>query len=77
MKKDYLNEFFFEKNVRGGYLFVPKKYEFWQGDSNRLDSRILFRKVAQDEVVDEDLYTIGENGWIIQTLSPWTFVIIF
>lgn len=54
----------------GGYIFVPKKYEFWQSDVNQLDNRILFRKSTDDEFIDKEYVTVGENGWLIQTLSP-------
>ena len=35
-----------------------------------LSGRVMFRKAPQDELIDPDLITVGENGWIIQTLSP-------
>ena len=49
---------------------MPKKFEFWQGDENKLDDRILYRKPYTDEELDAETVTMGENGWILQTLSP-------
>lgn len=40
----------------GGFLLVPKRYEFWQGRESRLHDRIL--------------YSLGENGWKIERLAP-------
>lgn len=30
----------------GGYCFVPKMFEFWQGRSNRLHDRICYQKIG-------------------------------
>jgi pyridoxamine 5'-phosphate oxidase len=40
----------------GGYRLVPETFEFWQGQPNRLHDR--FR------------YTRGEDGWLVERLSP-------
>lgn len=40
----------------GGYRFISKKIEFWQGRSSRLHDRLLFTKVKDE--------------WIITRLSP-------
>ena len=42
----------------GGYILLPREYEFWQGQSNRLHDRIVFTK-------DTDTGT-----WSIKRLSP-------
>ncbi len=55
---------------RGGYAFVPKKYEFWQGNENKVDDRILYRKPYGDELLDWGAFIPGDNGWILQLLSP-------
>ncbi len=43
-------------NHWGGFKLVPDKIEFWQGRSSRLHDRIL--------------YTLSENVWKIERLSP-------
>jgi pyridoxamine 5'-phosphate oxidase len=40
----------------GGFLVAPISIEFWQGRPNRLHDRIL--------------YTLKENNWVIERLSP-------
>ena len=40
----------------GGYVVIPSRVEFWQGRPNRLHDRIQ--------------YTLENNQWIIQRLSP-------
>lgn len=40
----------------GGFIIKPKKIEFWQGRSNRLHDRIL--------------YKIENNNWKIERLAP-------
>ncbi|WP_185877349.1 pyridoxamine 5'-phosphate oxidase [Blattabacterium cuenoti] len=41
----------------GGYIVDPYKMEFWQGSSNRLHDRIVYKLIENKE-------------WIIQILSP-------
>ncbi|HMF75379.1 MAG TPA: pyridoxamine 5'-phosphate oxidase [Bryobacteraceae bacterium] len=41
----------------GGYCVRPDRIEFWQGRTNRLHDRILYRRK-------------GVNNWIIERLSP-------
>ena len=41
----------------GGYCIRPNTIEFWQGRTNRLHDRILYRRK-------------DENNWIIERLSP-------
>lgn len=40
----------------GGYILIPSKFEFWQGALNRLHDRFVYRKNADE--------------WIIERLSP-------
>lgn len=40
----------------GGYRLQPRRYEFWQGQENRLHDRLV--------------YTLMEGGWGISRLSP-------
>ena len=57
-------------NLRGGYLLVPEEFEFWQGNDIRLHDRLRFRKPKENENVNNELTTVGENGWIIERLAP-------
>ena len=41
----------------GGYLLKPSRYEFWQGQTNRLHDRIIFTKQSDDT-------------WITKRLAP-------
>ena len=56
----------------GGYLLVPDEIEFWQGNDIRLHDRLRFRKPKEGEVInfEESGVVQGENGWIIERLSP-------
>lgn len=40
----------------GGYILIPDEFEFWQGALDRLHDRFVYRKEA--------------NDWIIERLSP-------
>lgn len=66
---------FFDSNNRGGYLVRPRMVEFWQGRSNRLHDRIVFRRVGNEQLEDQcsdtsDCWKDGENGWFYSRLSP-------
>ncbi|XP_072179548.1 pyridoxine-5'-phosphate oxidase-like [Diadema setosum] len=54
----------------GGFKVIPEMMEFWQGQSNRLHDRIVFRWPAEGEVPDGKLLHQGENGWIYERLAP-------
>ncbi|XP_077978525.1 pyridoxine/pyridoxamine 5'-phosphate oxidase-like isoform X2 [Glandiceps talaboti] len=54
----------------GGFLLRPKTIEFWQGQSNRLHDRIVFRRPRNEEVIDEKLTHTGDDGWVYERLSP-------
>ncbi|XP_071519250.1 pyridoxine/pyridoxamine 5'-phosphate oxidase-like isoform X2 [Panulirus ornatus] len=54
----------------GGFLIVPEAIEFWQGQTSRIHDRVLFRKPAADEVLDESLTKRGEDGWVYERLAP-------
>ncbi len=41
----------------GGYRVIPDAIEFWQGRTNRLHDRLLYRRK-------------GEYGWVVERLSP-------
>jgi len=54
----------------GGYRVVPRVVEFWQGQSNRIHDRLLFRHLGVGEVLDPDNTHEGEGGWVIERLQP-------
>lgn len=71
----YLTDFFFCPPLllhhlrRGGYLIRPRMFEFWQGQTNRLHDRIVFRKPKAAD--DSSIVHAGENGWVYERLAPW------
>lgn len=42
----------------GGYMLIPKKFEFWQGRDNRLHDRIQYEK------------NVNQKAWSIKRLMP-------
>ena len=54
----------------GGYKIIPDRFEFWNGQSNRLHDRIIFRKLSDSQVIDNKLTKLGEDGWILERLQP-------
>ena len=60
----YLFTFF-----RGGYILRPESFEFWQGQTNRLHDRFLFRKPQAGEQIDKELTHEGDHGWVFERLS--------
>lgn len=56
--------------IRGGYLVIPERMEFWQGQTNRMHDRIQFRKRRLDDRVDGVVLHAGENGWVFERLAP-------
>jgi len=54
----------------GGYLLKPDRFEFWQGDDNRLHDRLVFRKLKEGEVVDNLLSHQGDGDRIYERLAP-------
>ena len=43
----------------GGYRVAPREIEFWQGRSDRLHDRLVYRRESREKV-----------GWTIERLSP-------
>lgn len=58
------------QTFRGGFKVVPDQVEFWQGQSNRLHDRLVFRKPGKDEVIDENFTKNGTGGWVYERLAP-------
>ena len=55
---------------RGGYILVPDWIEFWQGQTNRVHDRIVFRRPSASEELDPNLTHPGEDGWVYERLAP-------
>lgn len=54
----------------GGYLIRPERFEFWQGNTNRVHDRIMFRRPNPGEQPDGKLSRPAENGWLIERMLP-------
>lgn len=54
----------------GGYLVVPQRFEFWQGNTNRVHDRIMFRRAQKDEKIDGKISREAENGWVMERMLP-------
>uniref|UniRef100_UPI00358E6A72 pyridoxine-5'-phosphate oxidase isoform X1 n=1 Tax=Myxine glutinosa TaxID=7769 RepID=UPI00358E6A72 len=54
----------------GGYLVKPKVMEFWQGHTNRLHDRIVFRRSGPGNVADGVLTHPAAPGWMFERLAP-------
>ncbi|TMW46983.1 hypothetical protein DOY81_007930, partial [Sarcophaga bullata] len=55
----------------GGYLIRPKRIEFWQGQTDRLHDRIVFRRGENvEKEIDNTLTHAGDNGWVYERLAP-------
>ncbi|XP_071945084.1 pyridoxine/pyridoxamine 5'-phosphate oxidase-like isoform X2 [Antedon mediterranea] len=54
----------------GGYIVIPDQIEFWQGQSNRIHDRIVFRKLRENETVDQVLLHNGEGDWVYERQQP-------
>lgn len=56
---------------RGGYILYPQVMEFWQGQTNRLHDRIVFRRGLSTG--DSPLGAMthrGEEDWVYERLAP-------
>ncbi|KAH9524610.1 hypothetical protein Btru_027328 [Bulinus truncatus] len=76
-RNEELQEKFSDPNVLvpkpdywGGYRIIPNKFEFWQGQSNRLHDRIVFRKLKNGEFLDPAVTHEGIDGWVYERLMP-------
>lgn len=53
----------------GGYIIRPSIMEFWQGQTNRLHDRIVFRRLV-GEAGQGPWTHLGEDGWVYERLAP-------
>lgn len=54
----------------GGYLLTPHLMEFWQGQTDRLHDRIVFRRLQSGEVINPAATKKGTDGWVYERLDP-------
>lgn len=54
----------------GGYLIRPERFEFWQGNTNRVHDRIIFRRSKSNEQVDGKITREADNGWLMERMLP-------
>lgn len=54
----------------GGYLIKPERFEFWQGNTNRVHDRIMFRRLKDGEQPDGKLTKPAESGWVMERMLP-------
>ena len=72
LKEEYKEKALEKPSFWGGFRVIPNSFEFWQGQSTRIHDRIVFRRKNDDdeEILDPKLTLEGENGWLIERLSP-------
>lgn len=71
LKKLYQEQEVPKPNYWGGYILYPQVIEFWQGQTNRLHDRIVFRRSLQTG--DSPLGPMthrGEEDWLYERLAP-------
>ncbi|XP_035748250.1 pyridoxine-5'-phosphate oxidase [Egretta garzetta] len=56
--------------ARGGYILRPDVVEFWQGQTNRLHDRIVFRRLRDSSAPLGDMTHRGEGEWVFERFSP-------
>lgn len=55
----------------GGYILCPQVIEFWQGQTNRLHDRIVFRRsMPTGDMALGPMTHKGEEGWLYERLAP-------
>ncbi|OWK51076.1 Pyridoxine-5'-phosphate oxidase [Lonchura striata] len=54
----------------GAYLVEPEVVEFWQGQSNRLHDRIVFRRLRDRAAPLGAMTHRGHGDWVYERLSP-------
>uniref|UniRef100_A0ACB8EUT3 Uncharacterized protein n=1 Tax=Sphaerodactylus townsendi TaxID=933632 RepID=A0ACB8EUT3_9SAUR len=54
----------------GGYILKPEVIEFWQGQTNRLHDRIVFRYLQNSSTSLGPMTHKGAGNWVYERLSP-------
>lgn len=75
-KNEELGQLYQEQEVPkpeywGGYILYPQVIEFWQGQTNRLHDRIVFRRglTTGDSPLGPMTHQ-GEEDWVYERLAP-------
>lgn len=75
-KNEELGQLYREQEVPkpeywGGYILYPQVMEFWQGQTNRLHDRIVFRRgLATGDSPLGPMTHHGEEDWVYERLAP-------
>ncbi|XP_012933093.1 pyridoxine-5'-phosphate oxidase isoform X2 [Heterocephalus glaber] len=75
-KNEELEQLYREQEVPkptywGGYVLYPQVIEFWQGQTNRLHDRIVFRRgLPTGDPSLGPMTRRGEEGWLYERLAP-------
>ena len=56
----------------GGIKVIPRKFEFWQGQSSRIHDRILFSRQPPVDPKSDEMKMVSsvEDGWFMYRLQP-------
>ncbi|XP_054851257.1 pyridoxine-5'-phosphate oxidase isoform X3 [Eublepharis macularius] len=54
----------------GGYILKPEVMEFWQGQTNRLHDRIVFRYLPSSSTPLGPMTHKGAGNWVYERLAP-------
>ncbi|XP_004451345.2 pyridoxine-5'-phosphate oxidase isoform X2 [Dasypus novemcinctus] len=74
-KKEELEHLYQEQEVPkpkswGGYVLYPQVIEFWQGQTNRLHDRIVFRRGLPTDAPLGPMTHRGDADWLYERLAP-------
>uniref|UniRef100_A0A8C8YD61 Pyridoxine-5'-phosphate oxidase n=1 Tax=Panthera leo TaxID=9689 RepID=A0A8C8YD61_PANLE len=75
-KNEELEQLYQEQEVPkpkywGGYILYPQVMEFWQGQTNRLHDRIIFRRgLPTGDCPLGPMTHLGEEDWLYERLAP-------
>ncbi|XP_007483077.2 pyridoxine-5'-phosphate oxidase [Monodelphis domestica] len=74
-KNEEVHKLYLEQEVPkpdywGGYVLYPEVIEFWQGQTNRLHDRIVFRRLQPEEAQIGPMTHRGADDWFYERLSP-------
>uniref|UniRef100_A0A8C9JPK4 Pyridoxine-5'-phosphate oxidase n=1 Tax=Panthera tigris altaica TaxID=74533 RepID=A0A8C9JPK4_PANTA len=75
-KNEELEQLYQEQEVPkpkywGGYILYPQVMEFWQGQTNRLHDRIIFRRgLSTGDCPLGPMTHLGEEDWLYERLAP-------
>ncbi|KAM9296501.1 pyridoxine-5'-phosphate oxidase [Gastrophryne carolinensis] len=69
LEKEYKDKEVPRPSEWGGYIIRPYVIEFWQGQTNRLHDRIVFRRKKEEEETSPWTHT-AIDGWVYERLAP-------